>query len=82
LILATTEGVAAPRKSTNGESYIMSTPRQPPVTTSLKKLSLKGSTILQLQQTACWELLQLAPIVRKIIRNKRPNHALTAIWLH
>jgi hypothetical protein len=51
-IPATTEGVVAPRRTSNKENCILSALRYPLVTTSLQKLFLQGNPMLQL----CWKL--------------------------
>jgi hypothetical protein len=47
-ILATTEGVGVPRRSSNGENRIMSVLRHPLIATLLLKLVLQGNSTPQL----------------------------------
>jgi len=42
--------------------------KHPLVATSLPELFLQGNTTQRLQQTACWKLLQLIPVVRTLQR--------------
>jgi hypothetical protein len=72
-----TEGVAAKRNGSNGESCIMLVLRHP----LLPELFLQANSIPQLQQIACQGLPQLISILRRILRNKHPKNNLKIILL-
>jgi hypothetical protein len=76
-IPGTTEGVVAPRSS-NEEGYITPALRSYPlIAASLLELFLQENLTPQLQQTACWKLFQLIPVVRSIQMSKRPINECT-----
>lgn len=82
-ILATTDFVAGPRKSSrNRESCIKPGLIHSLITMSIPKIFLQENPTPQLQQTTCRFHRQLTPIVRRTRPNKFPKNALTAKWLH